>query len=44
MSTTSSIRGSGYRDESSALSTDRRTSDNKTKVDFFYRDRNKLND
>ncbi len=43
MSTTSSVRGSGYRDESVAPTTDRRT-DSKTKVDFFYRDRNKLDD
>jgi len=43
MSTTSSIRGLGYRDESAAPTIDRRT-DSKTKVDFFYRDRNKLND
>ena len=43
MSTTSSIRGLGYRDESVALTTNCRTN-SKTKVDFFYRDRNKLDD
>ena len=41
MSTTSSIRSLGYRDESVALATNYRTN-SKTKVDFFYRDRNKL--
>ncbi len=39
MSTTSSVRGSGHRDESAAPTTDRRT-DSKTKVDFFYGDYN----
>ncbi len=43
MSTTSSIRGLGYRDESVALTTNCRTN-SKTKVDFFYRDYNKLDD
>jgi len=43
MSTTSSVRGLGYRDESIAPTTNRRTN-SKTKVDFFYRDYNKLDD
>ncbi len=43
MSTTSSVRDLGYRDESVAPATNRRTN-SKTKVDFFYRDRNKLDD
>ena len=43
MSTTGSVRGSGHRDETPTPTTDRRN-DSKTKVDFFYGDRNKLDD